>query len=74
MLKIEKYHLPVQRFLTSESGAVTVDWVVLTAMIVGLGLAITILITGNIKTTSEMIGDTVSSASTAVPSIIGESS
>ena len=30
------------RFLHSESGAVTVDWVVLTAAIVGLGLAVTV--------------------------------
>ncbi|MGO4907630.1 Flp family type IVb pilin [Pseudorhodobacter sp. W20_MBD10_FR17] len=28
------------RFLKSESGAVTVDWVVLTAAIVGLGMAV----------------------------------
>ncbi|MEM8851723.1 MAG: pilus assembly protein, partial [Pseudomonadota bacterium] len=28
-------------FLTSESGAVTVDWVVLSAAMVGLGLAAT---------------------------------
>ncbi|UWQ16332.1 hypothetical protein K3551_10370 [Jannaschia sp. M317] len=30
----------VARFRQSESGAVTVDWVVLTAAVVGLGLAI----------------------------------
>jgi Flp pilus assembly pilin Flp len=29
-----------QRFLNDESGAVTVDWVVLTAAIVGLGIAV----------------------------------
>ena len=29
-----------KNFATSESGAVTVDWVVLTAAIVGLGLAV----------------------------------
>ncbi|WP_082223956.1 hypothetical protein [Pseudorhodobacter wandonensis] len=29
-------------FLTSESGAVTVDWVVLTAVIIGLGMSVLI--------------------------------
>ncbi len=32
---------PFAAFVHSESGAVTVDWVVLTAAIVGLGLAVT---------------------------------
>lgn len=30
----------LKKFLTSESGAVTVDWVVLTAAIVGLGVIV----------------------------------
>ncbi len=30
----------MQKFLRSEDGAVTVDWVVLTAAIIGLGLAV----------------------------------
>lgn len=30
----------VKKFLADESGAVTVDWVVLTAAIVGLGIAV----------------------------------
>ena len=30
----------IKKFLTSESGAVTVDWVVLTAAIVGLGVIV----------------------------------
>ena len=30
----------IKRFLTEQSGAVTVDWVVLTAAIVGLGIAV----------------------------------
>jgi multisubunit Na+/H+ antiporter MnhC subunit len=29
-------------FLTSESGAVTVDWVVLTAVVIGLGMSVLI--------------------------------
>jgi len=30
----------MKRFLTDDSGAVTVDWVVLTAVIIGLSLAV----------------------------------
>jgi hypothetical protein len=42
--------VPVQGFFRSESGAVTVDWVVLTAAIVGLGLgAIFTIQTGSLS-------------------------
>lgn len=36
-------------FLKSESGAVTVDWVVLTAALVGIGLAVTVVISSGVK-------------------------
>mgnify|MGYP003418234708 CR=1 FL=1 len=36
-----------KKFSTDESGAITVDWVVLTASIVGLGVAAIAAITGN---------------------------
>jgi Flp pilus assembly pilin Flp len=36
-------------FLNDESGAVTVDWVVLTAAIVGLGLVVMQLVGGGIE-------------------------
>lgn len=36
----------IKNFVTSESGAVTVDWVVLTAAMVGLGFA-TIMVVSN---------------------------
>ena len=51
-------------FLADESGAVTVDWVVLTAAIVGLGIAVLTSV-GNGTTTlantvsSELAGTTV---------------
>jgi len=38
-----------QNFIKSESGAVTVDWVVLTAAIVGLGLAVMAVVSGGIE-------------------------
>ena len=48
----------IQKFRNDESGAVTVDWVVLTAAIVGLGIAVVVAVgpglqqlAGNISTT-----------------------
>ena len=39
----------LSEFACAESGAVTVDWVVLTAMIVGMGLAVVTLIVPNLN-------------------------
>lgn len=36
-------------FIADESGAVTVDWVVLTAALVGLGLAVMAVVSGGIE-------------------------
>ncbi|MBY6201259.1 hypothetical protein KUV65_07800 [Maritalea mobilis] len=44
-------------FLSDESGAVTVDWVVLTAAIVGLGLAVMAVVSGGIEDLSSNISD-----------------
>ena len=44
-------------FIASEDGAVTVDWVVLTAAIVGLGVAVLSSVTSGAKN----VTDTVSS-------------
>ncbi|WP_227284288.1 pilus assembly protein [Boseongicola sp. H5] len=38
----------MKTFIASESGAVTVDWVVLTAAIVGLGLAVMAVVSGGV--------------------------
>ena len=38
----------LKNFIASESGAVTVDWVVLTAAIVTLGVAVMLLVTGGV--------------------------
>lgn len=38
-----------QNFLSNESGAVTVDWVVLTAALVGLGLAVMAVVSGGVE-------------------------
>lgn len=60
----------IEYFLNSESGAISVDWVVITAMVVGLGLAIAIVITDGIASTTGVINDTIESSPTAVPSIL----
>jgi Flp pilus assembly pilin Flp len=39
----------LKSFLSNESGAVTVDWVVLTAALVGLGLAIMSVVSGGLE-------------------------
>ena len=45
----------INTFLTSESGAVTVDWVVLTAAIVGLGLAVMAVVSAGVEDLSNDI-------------------
>ena len=39
----------IKNFAKSESGAVTVDWVVLTAALVGLGIAVMTVVSGGIQ-------------------------
>jgi Flp pilus assembly pilin Flp len=46
-----------RKFWAQEDGAVTVDWVVVTALIVGLGFAILNVVGGALNTQSEAIGD-----------------
>ncbi|GAD54597.1 MAG: Flp pilus assembly pilin Flp [Limimaricola cinnabarinus] len=48
-------------FAKDEDGAVTVDWVVLTAAIVGLGVVILGQVTGGAKTLADGIGTNLTS-------------
>lgn len=48
--------LNVKRFLTDENGAVTVDWVVLTAAIVGLGMLVLLPIAYSTDSSASAIG------------------
>lgn len=43
----------VKHFIQSENGAVTVDWVVLTAGLVGLGLAVMAVVSGGVEDLSD---------------------
>jgi Flp pilus assembly pilin Flp len=45
----------VKNFHNDESGAVTVDWVVLTAAIVGLGLVVMTTVSGGLRTAATNI-------------------
>ena len=49
-----------RRFLAEDDGAVTVDWVVLTAAIVGLGIAVGSAMWDNTQAVTETIGATMS--------------
>jgi len=44
-----------KKFRNDEDGAVTVDWVVLTAAIVGLGIAVLTSVTSGTKTVTEAV-------------------
>ena len=52
----------IKNFRNDESGAVTVDWVVLTAAIVGLGIAVLTSVGGGVTNLS---GDIAANLSTA---------
>ncbi len=52
----------LKNFLKSEDGAVTVDWVVLTASIVGLGLAVIVAIAGGTNNVSTGLGANLGAA------------
>jgi Flp pilus assembly pilin Flp len=49
----------IQKFFTDEDGAVTVDWVVLTAATVGLGLIIVVAIKPSTIVKAEQIADVI---------------
>jgi len=55
----------LKAFASDESGAVTVDWVVLTAAIVGLGLVVMTTVGSAIKTEATSIASDVTAKVTA---------
>ncbi len=52
----------LKSFRAQEDGAVTVDWVVLTAAVVGLGAAALAMVSGGTKTLTTTISGHLSSA------------
>ena len=53
-------------FLKDDSGAVTVDWVVLTAAVVGLGIAVLSSIGGGTKTLADSISTSLAGTTITV--------
>jgi Flp pilus assembly pilin Flp len=56
----------IKTFRADEDGAVTVDWVVLTAAIVGLGIAVLVSVRGGAVTMANNIADELD---TQVPTV-----
>ncbi|MEL5878024.1 pilus assembly protein [Cereibacter sphaeroides] len=54
----------LKKFRADENGAVTVDWVVLTAAIVGLGLLVLGTVRGALTTAATQISSDIGTAST----------
>lgn len=50
----------IKRFNQDEDGAVTVDWVVLTAAIVGLGIAVLTSVSGGTTSLADKISSSLS--------------
>jgi len=63
----------VEAFKKCDSGAVTVDWVVLTAAIVGIAMAVIALISSGISGASNGVNDDLNSAGSLAASLFGSS-
>jgi len=61
----------LQRFLTADSGAVTVDWVVLTAAVTGLGLGVVGSVRSGVTTLGGDLGTSLEQASVAALGCLG---
>ncbi|ETX14812.1 hypothetical protein OCH239_20890 [Roseivivax halodurans JCM 10272] len=61
----------LKTFRKDEDGAVTVDWVVLTAAVVGLAVAAFSTINTNAKTLTGEIGTSISNSNTTLQGING---
>jgi hypothetical protein len=58
-----KFHAFARKIRTEDDGAVTVDWVVLTAAVVGLGAAALTLVNSNTGALTTKVGNYLGSAS-----------
>ena len=57
----------IKNFRNDEDGAVTVDWVVLTAAIVGLGIAVLASVSSGVNSLASKIETEVSAVTVGVP-------
>jgi|LGVF01.2.fsa_nt_gb hypothetical protein len=53
----------IENFINSESGAITVDFVVLTGAVVGLGLAVALLVLPNLESVASGVEPVLEEAS-----------
>jgi Flp pilus assembly pilin Flp len=60
----------IKNFINSESGAITVDFVVLTGMVAGLGLAVAALVLPNLKPVASGVQPVLEEASGLGASLI----
>ncbi len=63
----------VKSFNSNEAGAVTVDWVVLTAAIVGIAIAVLTLVAGGINTSANSSNTQIASSESVAGLITGAS-
>lgn len=61
-----------QRLRDDERGAITVDWVVLTGAVVGLGIAAVATITTGVDPVAQRVGTTLSGASVGSLGTLGQ--
>ncbi|OAN74595.1 hypothetical protein A8B78_03970 [Jannaschia sp. EhC01] len=66
-MKLEISMNMIKNFASNESGAVTVDWVVLTAALVGLGLAVMAVVSGGVEDLSTEISQGLIDADVLTP-------
>jgi len=59
----------IKRFHNDESGAVTVDWVVLTAAIVGLGIAVVASVSGGVRGLGTAVATSVGTATVSTDGV-----
>lgn len=62
----------INQFVKDEDGAVTVDWVVLTAAVVGLGIAGVAAVQGGVTTLAQSISSSVGGANVVSLDTLGQ--
>ncbi|WP_245243111.1 hypothetical protein [Pararhodobacter sp. SW119] len=62
----------IKNFSNDQSGAVTVDWVVLTAAIVGLGIAVIAAVSGGVRGLGSGIQTSLNSATVVTLGTLGD--
>ena len=61
----------IKKFTSDESGAITVDWVVLTASIVGIAIAVLLVISGGLSSASSGVDGQLSDTDSVSDTISG---